>query len=584
MAQLKVDQKSMRDVLYNQQIKGYLIPDYQRPYDWGEDQCSELWDDLIAFSHMPIEHGRKKFVSGDIYFLGSIVSFLNDEGFSEVIDGQQRLISFTLLLRAFVEYLSNEGATIPDAADLVNMLNGCIWQCDDMDRPLVGKTPKIYSRVATDDDQTEFLAILKTGNANGMNSKYAINYRYFQNCIKAHIADMDTDNDIPVSELILGWLKHIIVMPIEADNRDSALQIFSTLNDRGLSLSDSDIFKSKLYAYYREHGQQSRDTFIRNWQSMTEMCNTAFTNTRIASPLNEVFTQYSYWLRASTCGLTATTIKLRTIYEENNYAIFRQDTTMRDLMRIATFWHDIVQDSSHLSQQTRKWLYVLNTNSNHAWTYALTAYYLNQYPNSLDTSTNLHIANHDRFDMFVRKLMLCTIAQSINNGKVGAMRYIMLRITQSIVDGHDPFEHIDYNETELNERFDAFPFTNAKRPTRTILSWWAFRNSKQPSPSHRQEYDIEHIYPRRRAQNDPLFDISTLESLGNKSLLEKSVNIRASDYRFEDKRKHYLNETKFLELNALGHQTSFDTDDIVKRYDLIKRTFIRELMQTNLIR
>lgn len=75
-----------------------------------------------------------------------------------------------------------------------------------------------------------------------------------------------------------------------------------------------------------------------------------------------------------------------------------------------------------------------------------------------------------------------------------------------------------------------------------------------------------------------------LESLGNKSLLEKSVNIRASDYRFEDKCKHYLNETKFLELNALGHQTSFDTDDIVKRYDLIKRTFIRELMQTNLIR
>ena len=584
MAQLKVDQKSMREVLSNQQIKGYLIPDYQRPYDWGEDQCSELWDDLIAFSHTPIEHGRKKFVSGDIYFLGSIVSFLNDEGFSEVIDGQQRLISFTLLLRAFVEYLSNEGSTVPDAADLVNMLNRCIWQCDDMDRPLVGKTPKIYSRVATDDDQTEFLAILKTGNADGMNSKYAINYRYFQNYIKAYIADMDTDNDIPVSELILGWLKHIIVMPIEADNRDSALQIFSTLNDRGLSLSDSDIFKSKLYAYYREHGQQARDAFIRNWQLMTEMCNTAFTNTRITSPLNEVFTQYSYWLRASTCGLTATTIKLRTVYEENNYAILRQDATMRNLMRIATFWQDIVQDSSRLPQQTRKWLYVLNTNSNRAWTYTLTAYYLNQYPNGLDTSTNLHIANHEQFDMFVRKLMLCTIAQSINNGKLSALRYVMIRITQSIVDGHDPFEHIDYNETELNDRFDAFAFTNAKRPTRSILSWWAFRNSKQPSPSYCQEYDIEHIYPRRRAQNDPLFDISMLESLGNKSLLEKSVNIRASDYRFEDKRKHYLNETKFLELNALGHQSSFDTDDIVKRYDLIKRTFISELMQTNLIR
>lgn len=125
-------------------------------------------------------------------------------------------------------------------------------------------------------------------------------------------------------------------MPIEADNRDSALQIFSTLNDRGLSLSDSDIFKSKLYAYYREHGQQSRDTFIRNWQLMTEMCNIAFANIRITSPLNEVFTQYSYWLRASTCGLTPTNVKLRAVYEANNYAILRQDITMRNLMRIAT--------------------------------------------------------------------------------------------------------------------------------------------------------------------------------------------------------------------------------------------------------
>ena len=52
-------------------------------------------------------------------------------------------------------------------------------------------------------------------------------------------------------------------------------------------------------------------------------------------------------------------------------------------------------------------------------------------------------------------------------------------------------------------------------------------------------FDIEHIYPSRRMKESPLKNSNNFESLGNKSILEKRINIRASDYRFEDKIRYY---------------------------------------------
>lgn len=67
----------------------FLIPDYQRPYAWGEDECATLWDDLLAFAFPNDDCDR--FNKKDEYFLGPIVTFKNDEERLEVIDGQQRL-------------------------------------------------------------------------------------------------------------------------------------------------------------------------------------------------------------------------------------------------------------------------------------------------------------------------------------------------------------------------------------------------------------------------------------------------------------------------------------------------------------
>lgn len=77
--------------------------------------------------------------------------------------------------------------------------------------------------------------------------------------------------------------------------------------------------------------------------------------------------------------------------------------------------------------------------------------------------------------------------------------------------------------------------------TRSMLAWWVYNDENQQLISNDTSLEIEHIFSRQRQINEKtLTNKNNLESLGNKALLEKVINIRASDYRFEDKKKYYL--------------------------------------------
>jgi uncharacterized protein with ParB-like and HNH nuclease domain len=99
MSKFNVDQKSIKD-LFQSSKADFLIPDYQRPYAWEEKECQTLWDDIFAFA-FPDNDYNKFNKDKDEYFLGPIVTFKNVAGKMEVIDGQQRLTTLMLLLRAF---------------------------------------------------------------------------------------------------------------------------------------------------------------------------------------------------------------------------------------------------------------------------------------------------------------------------------------------------------------------------------------------------------------------------------------------------------------------------------------------------
>ena len=74
MSKLNVDQKNVKE-LFTGRTANYLIPDYQRPYAWDEDECQTLWDDIFAFAFP--DNNIDLFGSGDD-ILRAIVTYKND--------------------------------------------------------------------------------------------------------------------------------------------------------------------------------------------------------------------------------------------------------------------------------------------------------------------------------------------------------------------------------------------------------------------------------------------------------------------------------------------------------------------------
>ena len=240
MSKLNVDQKSIAELLLDKKAD-FLIPDYQRPYAWTEDQCQTLWDDIFLFAFPDSDF--EAFNDNEEYFLGSIVTYKNENRKSEVIDGQQRLTTIMLILRAFYDKFSDMQDT--NSVQTRNNIEKCIWKTDTFGT--ADKTSlKIDSELATDNDKEEFLELLRTGVVkDASNSQYVTNYRFFQNKIDEFL--QKTPSYFPyLPARILG---NCILLPIEAESQDTALRIFSTLNDRGLPLSDADIFKAQFYKY-----------------------------------------------------------------------------------------------------------------------------------------------------------------------------------------------------------------------------------------------------------------------------------------------------------------------------------------------
>ena len=107
------------------------------------------------------------------------------------------------------------------------------------------------------------------------------------------------------------------------------------------------------------------------------------------------------------------------------------------------------------------------------------------------------------------------------------------------------------------------------------------------------DLEIEHICSKNRYENDKDFlDNKLIDSLGNKALLEKKINVRASDYRFEDKKKYYLGQkdknkqaTKNHELRLMAeNKVDFTKEDIENRTEKIINSFIKFVESNNLIK
>ncbi|MBR0061635.1 MAG: DUF262 domain-containing protein, partial [Selenomonadaceae bacterium] len=519
--QLNAEQKTIGELLGKRGVK-FLIPDYQRPYSWRREECETLWDDITAFA-FPFDHEFDS--NNDKYFLGTILTFQNNSYENEVIDGQQRIVTFMLMLRAFYQAFST--AQDESIKNVRKKIEQCIWKVDEDDKP-DKESLKLKYEVIADEDAAELKKILVTGNpTDKKKNNYSVNYRLF----KRWIEDLNAEKPGYLLYFVRRILNNCVLLPIEADSQNTALRIFTTLNDRGRPLDDADIFKAQFYKFYLKIGKSEKDKFVERWKALAELCNKNF-HPRKDTPVDDLFRRYMYYLLAKRETKNDTFPDMRDYYEKDGYKIFQSDKTFCELEILARFWDDVINRSEKFSERVSRQFYILSWAPYNIWAYVVSIYFMGNR-NNLDEG---------KFFAFLEKVTAMLLMYAITNPGVQAIRRPFFVEFQNILHGRPlEFKHFRQDEKILRERMNQTNFSNQRAITGAMLAWWTFQNPAQELPPLGVDLQIEHILPRKRQElHHVLSNPDALEFLGNKSLLEKGINIRAADYRLVDKRIFYL--------------------------------------------
>lgn len=447
----------------------------------------------------------------------------------------------------------------------IDRLGECIWKTDELGE-LVKSSLKITSEVIREDANEELKKILLTGMADKTcKSRYAANYNFFQeeieNLKKETVADK-------LQYMPARILDKCFLTRIRAESQDFALQMFSTLNDRGLPLSDTDIFKAVMYKFYNTENVDAGEKFIRKWKELENRAAKTFDKEHglNVNPLEFLFTCYSY----KSCDKS--TKKLRRIYELNNYEILRRKETLNDLFALLDFFDDLLsQNPLRFSRETIRYSHILFRAKN-SFIWLILAHY---FFNGRDEKNNL---DEKSFAEFLERLLAFLIAHSITCTSTRQLRgyafKTLANLKTPVSKGLKPYT---FSAEAIKSEMQNFGVKRQKTLMKSlVLNWWTFRDGNQIIPPIEQKFDVEHIFPKNLASGfESLVNKNSLELLGNLALLEHGKNVNAASYRFEDKRKVYIGfekKGKFQqgtmnpELKHLAETKSeFTETDIIKR-------------------
>ncbi|GAA7248331.1 DUF262 domain-containing protein [Helicobacter pylori] len=246
MAKIESKDSHLRDILKDELY--YQIPIYQRPYQWKEENCKKLLDDLF-FNYEDDKESD--------YFCGSLVLIAISEDSKaktyDIVDGQQRLSTFILLAKVlatlYSDYLTEESKDY-----LKESLISKYGKKDRLDFNAIGFNSKKDFQYAL----ASFNDAPKSDNKN--------NYLKNAVCLKNYLKEKEIED---INDFIEWLYFKVVFITITCPDADKALRIFNVLNARGLVLNATDIFKGELLKLAEEH---EREEFVSRWNALSQQC------------------------------------------------------------------------------------------------------------------------------------------------------------------------------------------------------------------------------------------------------------------------------------------------------------------------
>jgi len=558
-ATIEVNKQSVKTLLVSGVEHPFVIPEYQRPYAWNFDQVDTLFNDIWDFTET--RGGSQRNAT---YFLGCVVSYENGKGEQEIIDGQQRITSLFLLLRAIYAKLVN-GVQTKEAKNFILQIRECIWRANKLTGEVDFDNILLTSRVVSNAGNELLRNILRSGAADkDATDNYSRNYRRFSELIDAAASN----SPLMIYDFIYALLNQAILMPITADTQDTALTIFSTLNDRGMPLSDADIFKAQIYSHMPD---SEKNAFIETWKELDDQA------TYAGESIQQLFYYYMFYLRAINGDSNSTTPGIRKYYLDNKSRLLSPDL-IENLRIILNLWlvvnkrETLAGEPWSESTDLLQALDILTSYPNEYWKYPVIIYYLKH-------------RNDERFEShflrFLRKLIAELLTRYLLAPTINAVKADILKLNVSIVQATLP--EFGFKELSVDGLPAAIKIPN-RNAVRMMLKILAYMEPEQHELLP-MSWEIEHIFPQKW-QNNYFTSMSDdvvkekIEHIGNKIPFEKRLNIVAGNGFFGKKKKLYA-ESRIAITKKMASTTiqEWSLDDITER-DVKVSDALRGIMST----
>ncbi len=528
MAKIESKDSHLRDILKDELY--YQIPIYQRPYQWTEENCEKLLDDLF-FNY---EDDRES-----DYFCGSLVLIAISEDSKaktyDVVDGQQRLSTFILLAKVLATLYSER--LDPTKSKSQEYLQES-WsdrhehkgkkKKKRLDFDLVGSSAKKDFQDALDFFDDLDASKGENSKSNG-SSKSKNNYLKNAICLKDYLEKKEIED---IDDFIEWLYSNVVFITITCPDADKALRIFNVLNARGLALNATDIFKGELLKKLTEEKEQ--EELATRWEDLYQKClDNGFA-------METLFSQYLVYLEPKT-SREKMEKRLVTWFENLN------KTPLEYLDGVEDFYNAYVE----VLEMPDRYAHLLSYKEDNYWRVILCASLLHRYSESeIEDLKELLVKFY--YQHWVARTKQSQIEQTCCNmikalKEKKSMEHI-LSIARANLDLYNVMQHFKENLGDSLVYKKQPPKNPYLKPILILVEYFM---SDDPRPKHieKNDFHVEHILPQNpNLSSQWAKDFSEEErklythSLANLTLLGGKKNSQASNLDFKDKKKIYMGE------------------------------------------
>ncbi len=549
----------LKDILATEFEAYYQIPTYQRPYQWTEENCEKLLDDLF-FSY-------ECYTESD-YFCGSLVLIATDKDRMtnaetyDIVDGQQRLSTFILLAKVLVTLYHNLNKTSR------GFLEKSLGDTDGE------KRERLDFNTMGSNAKKDFQYALKFFDdldaSNGKDStKVKNNYLKNAICLKNYLEKKEIED---INDFIRWLYLKVIFIKTTCSNISMALRIFSVLNARGLPLHAIDVFKVELLKKLAK--EKDQEEFVSRWNALRQKCSENESkfpkrkeNKREKNAAEILFSWYLIYLHPVTSGKNMEE-RLADQFENLN------KTPLEYLKIVEDFYNAYCEV---LEMQDRH-AHLLSYLASDFWRVILCTSILHNYSQSEKEAlkkllVKFYYQNWVAEQKEPKKQTSCNIINALKEKK---NIDDIISIVKQYLDKNKITQNFreKLKDDHLYERHKKASKNSWLRPILILVEYF-MSDDPRPKRIEKDNFHVEHILPQNpNLSSQWAKDFSEEErerythSLANLTLLGGKKNTKASNLDFKDKKKIYMGEEiRLNKKKTFRAMTCYDTTkDIAHHY------------------